>query len=124
VDAENNAKTARVIGRPFAPGQSGNPGGRAKGIAALAKEHAGDALRVLVEALADSSGQVRIAAAREILDRGFGKALTMTADVTDRLDDVDDDTIDAAIEAARFALAKAGGNAGAAGAGKGSTQAH
>lgn len=30
-DAENSTKTARVIGRPFPKGVSGNPGGRPKG---------------------------------------------------------------------------------------------
>ncbi len=31
--AENNGGTVRRIGRPFQPGQSGNPGGRPKGVA-------------------------------------------------------------------------------------------
>jgi Family of unknown function (DUF5681) len=31
--AENSSGTVRRIGRPFQPGQSGNPGGRPKGVA-------------------------------------------------------------------------------------------
>ena len=30
MSAENNGETAKTVGRPFKPGQSGNPGGRPK----------------------------------------------------------------------------------------------
>jgi hypothetical protein len=83
---------------------TGNPGGRPKGIAALAREHKDKALSVLVEAMDDDDGRVRIAAAREILDRGFGKSVVMTADVSDKLDDMDDDAIDAALDAIRSVI--------------------
>lgn len=88
----------------FKPGQSGNPGGRPKGIAAKAREHGDKALDVLAAALDDDDPKTRIAAAKEILDRGYGKPLTMTADVTNRLDDLDDDTLGAAIAALRDAV--------------------
>lgn len=61
----------------FRPGQSGNPGGRPKGIGAMAREHTDRALEVLVEALEDASVRIRIQAAKEILDRGWGKPVSM-----------------------------------------------
>ena len=90
--------------KPFKKGQSGNPGGKAKGIAAIAREHTGKAVEVLVAAMSHEDAKVQVVAAREILDRGYGKPVTMSADVTDRLDDLDDDAIDAALAAIRNAL--------------------
>lgn len=79
------------------PGQSGNPGGRPKGIAALARAHTDKALEVLVEGMDNDDPRVRVTAAKEVLDRGWGKPLTMTADVTKKLDEFTDDDIDAGI---------------------------
>lgn len=81
----------------FKPGQSGNPGGRPKGIARKAREHGDKALEVLAAALEDPDSKVRITAAKELLDRGYGKAVAMTADVTSKLDEMDDDFLDDAI---------------------------
>ena len=83
----------------FKPGKTGNPGGRPKGIAAKAREHTDKALDVLVAALDDADSRVRIAAANAILDRGYGKPVAMTADVTRKLDDWDDAELDTAIDA-------------------------
>jgi HEAT repeat protein len=55
----------------FAPGKSGNPGGRAKGIEALARAHTEEAIATLVAAL--KSPRERVAAAVALLDRGWGK---------------------------------------------------
>lgn len=91
--------------KKFQPGVSGNPGGRPKGIAAKAREHADKAVEVLVAGMADQDARVRIAAAKEILDRGYGKPLTMTADVTNKIEDFDDESLDAAISVLKEAIA-------------------
>jgi hypothetical protein len=66
----------RGPGRPFQPGASGNPGGRAKpgslDIAALARSHAPEAIAALVRGLKDPKHYVH--AAQVLLDRGFGRA--------------------------------------------------
>jgi hypothetical protein len=90
--------------KPFPKGVSGNPGGRPKGIAAKAREHTDAALDVLVEGMGDNDPRVRVTAAKEILDRGWGKPLTMTADVTKKLDDFTDDELDAGIAFLRTAI--------------------
>ncbi len=62
---------------PFAPGKSGNPRGRPKSdftLAALAKQRTHKALAVLDQVLADREHPQRVAAAKELLDRGWGKS--------------------------------------------------
>lgn len=90
--------------KKFQPGVSGNPGGRPKGIAAKAREHTDKAVEVLAEALDDEDRRVRIAAANSLLDRGYGKPITMTADVSRKLDELGDDELAAGIDAVRAAL--------------------
>lgn len=104
------------IASRFRPGQSGNPSGRPKGIGAQAREHTADALRVLVDGLGDEDPRVRVAAAKEILDRGYGKPVAMTADVTNKLDDLDDVALDAAISALEGHLQSLGTDEGGEGA--------
>lgn len=93
----------------FVKGLSGNPGGRPRGIAAKAREHTDSALNVLVEGLGSEDDRVRITAAKELLDRGWGKAVAMTADVSPKnLDAIDDEQLDAAISVLESILGPSG----------------
>ena len=74
-----SAMTSSVRGRPWAKGVSGNPGGRPKIVAdvrALARQLTANALNALAEIMEDEEAPAaaRIAAAKELLDRGWGKA--------------------------------------------------
>ena len=72
-------------GRPFKKGESGNPGGRPKLIAELrelARAHAPDAIKELARlAIKARSEATRVAAIRELLDRGYGKAQQIVENV-------------------------------------------
>jgi len=74
-------------GRPFKKGESGNPGGRPKVIAdlrALARAYAPDAIEELARlAIKAKSEAARVAAMRELLDRGYGKAQQMVENEDD-----------------------------------------
>lgn len=71
-------ETARR-GRPFRPGQSGNPGGRPKAIAEvreLARSLTALAVQTLVSIMEHGDKDAaRVAAAQAILDGGWGKAV-------------------------------------------------
>lgn len=75
--AENS--TPAPIGRPWQPGQSGNPGGRPKGLAKRVRDAVEDGENIvsfLTTVLADQSESTRdrIAAAQILMERGWGKA--------------------------------------------------
>ena len=63
--------------RPFQKGVSGNPGGKPKkheDVKALARQHSKAALNRIVELISSSDERVAIMAAKEVLDRAYGKA--------------------------------------------------
>lgn len=68
---------------PWKPGQSGNPAGRPKGIAAVVKDRVNpDELVDILTAVARderAKPSERIAAVRELADRGWGKAPAFAA---------------------------------------------
>lgn len=73
---------------PWEKGQSGNPGGRPKLITKvreLAQRHTDEAVETLVKVMRDpiSPPAARVAAAGQLLDRGYGKpaqAVTLQGD--------------------------------------------
>ena len=83
-------------GRPFKKGESGNAGGRPKVIAELrelARAHAPDAIKELARlAIKAKSEAARVAAIRELLDRGYGKTAQMLA--AENEDDLSNKTAD------------------------------
>jgi Family of unknown function (DUF5681) len=65
-------------GRPFAPGVSGNPGGRPKGLVRRIREETGDGAELVDYMLSvfrggHESTKTRVDAATWLADRGFGK---------------------------------------------------
>ena len=80
--AENSVETAPspVIGRPFAPGMSGNPGGRPKGLARYVRELVGEDGRRVADFMFGvmederERTEVRMEAGRWLADRGFGRS--------------------------------------------------
>ena len=73
---------SKPVGKPFQPGQSGNPGGRPKMPDALkariAKLASKEAVDVLESALTSADEKVRSQAAGMLMDRAWGKAITPT----------------------------------------------
>ena len=93
--AENSSRSAprrgRGPGRPFRSGESGNPGGRPKGIAALVRDQTDDGQELVAFMLATLRNPrrppaLRMQACSWLADRAFGKPVqqldaTMALDV-------------------------------------------
>ena len=77
------AQTSKRPGT-WVKGQSGNPAGRPKlpdDYKTRIRDYTEQAISVLADALTDPDVRARVAAARELLDRGWGKA-AVTLDAT------------------------------------------
>jgi len=76
-NAAQNRKKPR--GRPFAPGNNANPGGRpklpddVKHVRELAREYTGEAVKTLATVMKTGSPNARVSAANSLIDRGWGK---------------------------------------------------
>ena len=69
--------------KPWQPGQSGNPKGRSKAqgeIERLAKDKSKRALERIIELVESDDERIALAAAKEVLDRAFGKARQVEAE--------------------------------------------
>src|SRR5262249_16042845 len=72
------------------PGHTANPSGRPRVVAELrdlARQHTPDALKRLLELVRSKNEQVALAAVRELLDCGYGKAV-QAVDKTERKLDI------------------------------------
>jgi hypothetical protein len=91
----------------FQPGQSGNPGGRPKGVLEvqeLARSNAPDAIAALVRVMKDGASEsARVAAATVLLDRGYGKALQSVSVKDETFSNLTNEEISDAIAAIRLA---------------------
>jgi len=76
--AAQNRKKPR--GKPFAPGNNANPGGRPKlpndivHVRELARQYTEQAISTLANVMATGSPNAQVSAANSLMDRGWGKA--------------------------------------------------
>jgi len=114
---ENSAEATQIVGRPWAKGQSGNPGGRPKGLASYVREKTLEGEELVDFYLKVFRGEkidgkkpglrYRMEAGSWLSDRGFGKAVQrQEIDVTSReespfagfLHDLSDDALNHLME--------------------------
>ena len=85
--AESQADRRLANLRPFPKGVSGNPSGTSKAVAelrALARANTTAAFNKLIELLQSRDERVALMAAKEILDRGFGRPTPTEEDDDER----------------------------------------
>lgn len=94
------AKTGPKKATPgyWKPGQSGNPSGMSKAsvkVRDLARTKTEEAIQTLIEVMLDKKqfGSVRVVAAREILDRGWGRPQQHIEHTLDRVSTMSDDEL-------------------------------
>jgi hypothetical protein len=96
-DGQETTRLGGITGAGFKPRQSGNPGGRPKGLAKTVREVCGGSPLRLAQGLLEiaenpkARDRDRVAAYRELLDRGWGKApafASMEADDPLELSDI------------------------------------
>lgn len=76
-ESSSPERKKRTVGKPFAKGQSGNPGGKPKAlreVIELAREHTELAVGRLAHWAASNEPAASVAASKELLDRAWGKA--------------------------------------------------
>jgi hypothetical protein len=78
--AQSSTGTARVVGRPFPKGVSGNPGGRPRSLVDVIRRQTRDGNELVdffLEVLRDPAARLadRMAAGAWLADRGFGRPL-------------------------------------------------
>jgi len=79
MNADNSEKN-RVVGRPFKPGQSGNPGGRPS--KSGFRQYAKEAIETVVHLMKHGrSEKIKYQAATYLLDQAYGKA-AMSMEIT------------------------------------------
>ena len=89
--------------KPFAPGQTGNPGGRPRlpeDVKALARSYTREAIETAAEIMrnSDETGTARMSAVNTILDRAWGKPAQHIT--TENLGDMSDAKLRAELAAA------------------------
>jgi len=112
------AAKKKTVGKPFQPGQSGNPGGRPKGrlLSSILREKlTDDAKMAIAEKIIAGAKSGDLAMIRELFDRTEGKVPTRNengqpGDFDERLDDVETDVLRAALKPSKpSSVATSGG---------------
>lgn len=103
----------RAEGGRFRKGVSGNPGGRPKKIAemqGLAQAHTAEAIEVLLKWMRSEDPKAAVPAAKELLDRAWGKPMQPVAH--EGLEDLNLNEVRSGIEGKFARIAAAGAAAG------------
>lgn len=86
-DSRTPSERQRANLKPFQKGVSGNPGGKSKilgEIQSLARKHSPRSFARILELVEDPDPRVALVAAREVLDRAYGKPRVIEDDDADK----------------------------------------